>query len=101
MNLEAWLKNTIEKLTYITDTPKLLKSSPHLLELGAGSGAITISIAHERPDWTILAGDNSPAALEIAKENANRLLSKNSKLSFCLSNWFDNIPSQKFSAILR
>ena len=42
------------------------------LDAGAGSGAIALSLAHERPTWTVLGAEVSPAALELARENARR-----------------------------
>lgn len=43
-----------------------------VLELGTGSGALAVSLAHEREDIEIWATDISAAALEIARENARR-----------------------------
>lgn len=40
-----------------------------VLDAGAGSGAIAIAIAKERPASRIVAVDNSPAALTIARKN--------------------------------
>lgn len=71
-----------------------------ILELGTGSGIIAITLAKECPNWKILACDISASALEIAQENAQQLLPSQTNLSFCLSNWFNNIPSQTFSAII-
>src|SRR3989338_11483326 len=45
-----------------------------VLDLGTGSGAIALSIAHARPDIEVTALDASQDALEVARENARRLL---------------------------
>lgn len=44
-----------------------------IADLGTGSGAIALAIASERPKCEIHATDISPAALEVARENAKRL----------------------------
>lgn len=41
-----------------------------VLDLGTGSGAIAISLAHSKPSWRVTASDISAAALALAKENA-------------------------------
>jgi len=43
-----------------------------VLDAGAGSGAIALSLAVECPGWRIVAAEISPAALELARENADR-----------------------------
>jgi release factor glutamine methyltransferase len=45
-----------------------------LLDLCTGSGAVGISIKHERPHTGVYASDISPEALAIARGNAKRLL---------------------------
>ncbi|TLM67348.1 MAG: peptide chain release factor N(5)-glutamine methyltransferase [Deltaproteobacteria bacterium] len=41
-----------------------------VLDVGTGSGALAIALAHERPAWRVTAVDLSPAALAVAAENA-------------------------------
>jgi len=44
-----------------------------IADLGTGSGAIALAVASERQKCEIHATDISPAAIEVARENANRL----------------------------
>ncbi len=69
-----------------------------LLELGTGSGAIAIAIASERPNWNITATDNSGAALDVAKLNADA--NKINNIVFMLSDWFKNLGQDKFDLIV-
>ena len=61
------------------------------LDLGTGSGAIAVSLAHARPDTALLATDASAAALEVARANAAR---NGVTLRFALSDWYSNIEGQ-------
>ena len=42
-------------------------------DLGTGSGAIALALAHERPRCRIVASDISPAAIAVAQSNARQL----------------------------
>ena len=45
-------------------------STKRVLDLGTGSGAVVIALAHERPEHRYVATDRSLAALQTARENA-------------------------------
>jgi release factor glutamine methyltransferase len=87
--------------TLVETTLRLLKpdASPWILDIGTGSGAIAIGLAHLRPDLHAIAIDISKEALEVARENA-RLLGVSDRVQFRLADWFDQTPSQKFDAII-
>ncbi len=44
-----------------------------MLDVGTGSGAIALAVATELPEGEVVATDTSPAALEVARANAERL----------------------------
>jgi len=46
--------------------------APRVVDVGAGTGAIALAIADERPDAHVVATDVSPDALSLARENAGR-----------------------------
>lgn len=78
---------------------KLPNKPLYLADLGTGSGAIALALAKERPLWQILATDKSPAALQVATINAQRLGITN--VSFLISDWCQHLPQdKKFNAIV-
>jgi len=69
-----------------------------VLDLGTGSGAIALSIAHSRPDIEAVAVDASQDALEVAQENALRLNIGNVRL--LQSDWFSALGGEYFDLIV-
>lgn len=63
--------------------------SPSVLDLGTGSGAIALAIAHERPLARVVASDRSQAALDVARANAQRLGIAN--VDFASSDWYEDL----------
>ncbi|WP_050476376.1 peptide chain release factor N(5)-glutamine methyltransferase [Herbaspirillum rhizosphaerae] len=55
------------------------------LDMGTGSGAIAVAIAHTRPDVAMTALDVSEAALKVAASNAQR---HGAKVDFLRSDWY-------------
>jgi len=71
----------------------------NILELGTGSGAIIISLAKEKPHNYYFASDFSIAALEIAKKNAEKIVTN--KIIFFCTDWFSSIKeSMQFDLII-
>lgn len=88
---ELLVTKTLEKI-------QKLNADVKILEMGTGTGAISLAIASEYPDLQILATDISPATLEIAQNNAKALAIRNVK--FILSDWYANIGAEKFDFII-
>lgn len=62
-----------------------------VLDLGTGTGAILISLLAERPGVAGLGTDLSPAALEVARDNAARI---GVAAEFRLSDWFAQVQGR-------
>lgn len=70
-----------------------------VLELGCGSGAISIAMAHERPGWRFLALDRSYDAIRVARANA-RHHHLDERIQFMVSDWFAALGNSKFDLIV-
>ena len=73
-------KNKAEKITFV--------------DLGTGSGAISIALALENPNWNGIATDIDENAIEIASRNLTKN-SNNSNLKFYHGNWWDPLANFK------
>ena len=79
---------------------KRLNASTKILDLGTGSGAIALAIAHEAPDAQLTATDQAIEALDIAKINA-KLLNMESRVQFFQGSWYEAIEaSASYDVIL-
>lgn len=71
-----------------------------ILDLGTGSGAVAVTLAHERPRLELVATDISPGALALAKINAQRL-GCDARIEFRLGDWWRALaPAERFDLIL-
>ncbi|MCK5726142.1 MAG: peptide chain release factor N(5)-glutamine methyltransferase [Thiotrichaceae bacterium] len=109
---EFWsmpLKVTKDVLIPRADTERLVELSliasknfeqPQILELGTGSGAISIALSHElvTKKAVITAIDISPAALSIAQDNAKQW--QKHPIQFIQSDWYQALDQQYFDLII-
>jgi len=72
-------------------------SAFHLLDLGTGSGAIAVTLACERPDVHVVASDDSPEALAIARANA---AANDCEVEFVRGSWYEPLGKRRFALIV-
>ena len=70
-----------------------------ILDIGTGSGAVALAIAHERPRARITATDISPAALKVAERNA-RELGMDGRIEFVEGSLFGPAAGRQFELVV-
>lgn len=109
-NCEFWsLKLRVSPVTIIPrpDTECLVEKALELslsqeyakvLDLGTGTGAISLALAYERPLWMITGIDLLPTAIKLARYNAAILGLNN--VQFYESNWFSSLEMRNYNLIV-
>lgn len=75
--LVEWVLDVVEKTL-----------TPQLIDLGTGSGAISLALQSQRPDARVTAVDVSHDALDVARANAQRL---QLPVQFIQSSWLEQV----------
>jgi release factor glutamine methyltransferase len=70
-----------------------------VLDVGTGSGALALAIAHERPKARVTATDVSPAALAVARANAERL-GLADRLRFLEGSLYQPVAGERFDLVV-
>ncbi|MYN01289.1 peptide chain release factor N(5)-glutamine methyltransferase [Pseudoduganella sp. DS3] len=68
-----------------------------VLDMGTGSGAIAVAIAHHRPDAAVTALDVSTEALAVATRNAQR---NGASVRLLHSDWYGAVAGEQFDLIV-
>ena len=89
---EVLVEQALQRLQGRADEPL------HIADLGTGSGAIALALAAHSPDWRLTAVDICPAALEVARRNAQGLGLDN--IQFQQMEWCENLPAAGFDLIV-
>ncbi len=71
--------------------------APWILDVGAGSGAIAITLALELPDARVFATDVSPVAIDVSRANARRLAAA---VEFRCGDLFAPFAGERFDLIV-
>jgi len=74
-----------------------LDDTTTVLDLGTGSGCIAITLALERPRARVTAVERSPAALALARRNAQAL---GAAVEFSAGDWFSGLTGRSYDLIV-
>lgn len=70
-----------------------------VLDLAAGSGAIALAVASERPDCRVIGTDASTEAVAVARRNAQRL-GLAGRVEFRVGHWLEPVAGLRFDVIV-
>lgn len=82
----------------IEEAVKRIASPAHILDVGTGSGAIAIALAHEVPEVRVTALDCSLDALKVAGENAE--FNKVAERVNCIAGDLKKLPAGPFDMVV-
>lgn len=71
---------------------------PRIADLGTGSGAIALALAHELASARVIATDRSDAALNVARRNAQAL--GLTRVEFRSGDWCEPLAAERFGLIV-
>lgn len=74
-----------------------LPAQARMLDMGTGSGAIAVAVAHTRPDAQVTALDVSEDALAVARANAE---ANGARVRFLRSDWFAALEGDTFELVV-
>ena len=83
----------VERVLQRVQTP-----DARVADLGTGSGAIAIAMAHERPGWHVVGSDVSEEALAVARRNGDRLAA--GRIQWRHGAWYQPLAGQRFHALV-
>lgn len=72
-------------------------SPMRVIDLGTGSGAIALALAHERPNWQVFANDLSYEAITVARFNAGQ---HSLPVNFFCGHWLEAVKVSSFDLIV-
>jgi release factor glutamine methyltransferase len=74
-------------------------AAPRIVDVGTGSGAIAVALAHELPEAEVTATDLSAAALSMAHENAQRN-GMAERIRFLEGDLFEPVAGEQFDIVV-
>ena len=83
----------VERVLYRVKAPQA-----EVADLGTGSGAIAIALAHDRPGWRVTGTDASPAALVVAQRNGDRFVP--GRVEWLPGDWYAPLAGRRFDALV-